>query len=318
MSKRHRTLDELYGPTDPADTYDWWDDPIPGYEQWTWAQWQDAWADLTLSVVQNIWHKHGARLYATHRDTLLREDLYDWLIVEAQTLANQFTPYRDDHAPERRWMAYLYAALTPATRWHFEKAVGQSVHAQNAWRKGIASTDMLTAAVGDGWLTERMALHGRPFGTEDPAAVVIRLEELSHQVDDLNDKQPTTGTYTTSSGGPCIINLCTRPAKVRGLCDVHWRQERNLTGNLDRPCNVPGCGRTHKGRGLCGAHHQALTTGRLPAELHQYVEAAGRKPGPKPSNQPCSEDDCTAKAKSRGLCPLHYGRWRRAQQKQEA
>lgn len=290
----------------------WWWDEIPGHPGYTWHDWQDAWADLTLSVVWNVWRKQGSRIYAVHRDQPLREDLQDWLLVQAQEAAGRFIPAPSHPAPSRQWMAYLYNTLTPKARYHFDKAVGRYDGAREAWNAGIASVDHLNDMEAEtGYVVNRHALHGQAFGTEDPAAVVIRLEDLSRQIDNLEREQLRSGTYTTasSSTGTCIVNLCTRPVRSRGLCEAHYLADRRLQGNLDRPCNVPDCTGTHKGRGLCDRHLQRWRAGTLPAELEQYVEAQGRKPGVKPDLIGCREDGCGQPIKARGKCIKHYTRW---------
>src|SRR5690625_4185371 len=53
----------------------WWWDEIPGYEPYTWSEWQDAWAEVTLSVIWSVWRRTGSRMYYVQRDKLLRDDL---------------------------------------------------------------------------------------------------------------------------------------------------------------------------------------------------------------------------------------------------
>lgn len=319
VSRRHSRIQPLPWNDHPHAHWEdvsWWWDEIPGYEPWTWADWQDAWSDITLTVVWSVWRNQGARIYAVHRDKPLKDDLQSWLVVKAQEAATRFIPDPSHPAPDRQWGAYLSRTLNAQARHHFEDVVGVWKGAREAWNAGIVSTDHLDELEAEtGRTIGRHALHGRPFGVEDPAQVLIRIEELTRQANELA-AAGQDGTYTTVSE-TCLVNLCQNPAKVRGLCDTHWRKERDLTGNLERPCNVPDCRGTHKGRGLCSAHHQAWRAGTLPAELHQYVEAEGRKPGPKAKYLTCTEDQCDKKPKARGLCAMHYSRWQRASKKHE-
>lgn len=58
----------------------------------------------------------------------------------------------------------------------------------------------------------------------------------------------------------CSVDDCDKPAKARGLCDMHYaRWSRH--GHLDRVrkrniCSIEGCGAPAYGRGWCSAHYQ--------------------------------------------------------------
>lgn len=289
--------------TDPGPS---WTDPIgddyPGYEWW---QWQEAFAEITASVAWNVWRKQGARLYATQRDTLLRDDLQDWLWVRAQEIANRFTPDPYHPNPHKQWAAYLTKALNEDSRYHFGEVVGDDRYgpgraAVQAYRSGIASTDALdeTDAERGRRATERHPLHGHDPLAGDPLAVLIRIEEFSRTLSELAAQQQADGVYITSTDSTCLTNLCTRPAVARGYCRSHYNALRKNaidTGTWERltpeECIEPGCEDPSRSRGYCQYHYQQWRLANAPE---------------------CSEDSCDKPAHSRGLCHAHYRRQRAA------
>lgn len=277
----------------------WWYDPIPGFEPYTWERWQDAWADVTLTVVWSVWRRTGARMYATHHDALLKDDLQSWLAVRAQVIANDFTPEPGHPAPHKQWGAYLSRTLAGQATWHFEDVVGRREENLAAHRRGIVSTDWLAElAEEEGSHVARYALHGQPFGTEDPAAVIIRLDDLQRRLDDIERAQLDRGTYTTTNG-ICSEVMCGQPIEKRGLCAQHYRRDRYLWGaESGETCLEDGCQLTAATAGRCAKHYQA----------HWRRErAAGTWKPRTPSNSgPCSVDGCQTQARTKGMCKSHY------------
>lgn len=57
----------------------------------------------------------------------------------------------------------------------------------------------------------------------------------------------------------CSAENCTRDARARGLCGLHYqRLTKGVGGSAKRPgavCSVAGCNRPHSSRGYCRKHH---------------------------------------------------------------
>ena len=78
------TLDDVPGDASRPALPWWFATPMPEpWDTYLWHQWPSAWAEITLRVCGSVWRTTGARMYAVHRDSELRADLYDWLIVTA-------------------------------------------------------------------------------------------------------------------------------------------------------------------------------------------------------------------------------------------
>lgn len=101
---------------------------------------------------------------------------------------------------------------------------------------------------------------------------------------------------------PCHMDGCDRPVKYpsTGLCNTHhrrWKRWKDpyYVGRASivdgQPCSVDGCGGVAVKGGMCEKHY-----------------GAKRRAG----NPPCCMDDCQAPQvnKDKGLCGLHYARWR--------
>lgn len=77
----------------------------------------------------------------------------------------------------------------------------------------------------------------------------------------------------------CSIPNCDKPAKARGWCSAHYRQQRLLGApKVTRSaCSVDGCTRKHYGRGYCEVHIRRLArnggTHRVRAAPHDHVAA---------------------------------------------
>ena len=290
----------------------WWyatemPEPWDGY---LWHQWPSAWAEVTLRVCDGVWRRQGARIYAVHRDVALRDDLYDWLIVQAVEAQADFVPRRHHPAPEANWGAWLRARLTEHARYHFGQVMGNYSSpsgraAAEAHNRGIYSTERLDELQAEtGFAPTRHPLHGEDFLNRDPASIIIRLDELASQADKIERDNLVSGTYSTSStvvGQTCLTVGCDRPSVSRGMCKSHYLVEwRRTIAN----CSIDGCETRESARGLCTRHYAAYREEQIAAGT--WV----------PYNTPtgCSVDGCDAtKVEAKGMCSRHYEKHRRAQ-----
>lgn len=275
------------------------------WDTFYWYQWPSAWARLTLDVCDHIWSTEGKKLYGVHRDPILRDDLKDWLIVKAIEAAANFVPRPDYDHPDRGWAAYLHGHLKALARQHFGQAVGRShtstgQAAAAAYNRGIVSTEYLDEW-GDktGHAIGRHALHGTPIESGDPAGIIIRIENLTKQVRDIEREDRRAGKFnasTTAVGDPCLTIGCDRPSIARGLCSPHYKADRRRTA---KPCSVDGCTIGAQGRGLCRRHY---------AEHREAAVDAGtwNPPTPTSAYPHCTTPGCTTPVKAKGLCERHY------------
>jgi len=117
----------------------------------------------------------------------------------------------------------------------------------------------------------------------------------------------TAGQIKPSGQLDCRIDQCTKPARKRGMCEMHYSRvqrhgdpftvKRFATYPPDAQCNVPGCTRRPTARGWCDQHYRALHT---PAQ-------------PRPRAKPyrgalCTIDGCAKPAYCLDLCGMHYQR----------
>jgi len=108
--------------------------------------------------------------------------------------------------------------------------------------------------------------------------------------------------------GYCCVEHCDRLAYARGYCKRHYMQvlrHGHLTLESERgglkECEVPSCEQGQVSGGHCPRHARQV---KLYGELRPDREyMTGKKA--------CSEDECDAKVRSRGLCSKHYTRRRR-------
>lgn len=281
-----------------------WED-VPETRHEPLVDWQEAWAETTINVVERVWSTTGARMYFAQRDKLLREDLRDWLVVQAQLVANAYTPNWDAQDPMRYWAAHLRKTLLGQARWHFEEVLGgaDSVAgkaAREAHARGVVSTDYLDEQEKEtGSRVKRHVLHSDDFLAKDPAVVVLWFDSLPamlREIDALRASRP--GGYQTTSEG-CIEAGCNAPAMSTGRCTKHEREYRRAWGREDgRPaCAIPGCELVAERRSLCVTHAAHLQKGTLPVEFIQYVTPGRIK------NTECTV--CGAPVYDRGKCRAH-------------
>lgn len=279
-----------------------WDTPDTSLD------WVTEWAPTMVRIIEKVWKRTGARLYATHLNYALRDDLRSWLDVEAVTLAATYSPVWDDPDPEDRFAGWLYGALTEHARFHFSEVVGKSWtekgrDAVAAFNKGLGSTEVLADLEREGVYVARYPLAAEDLFNRDPAVVYQRVEDLEHEADVAQRHRDIHGGYSTETS-ECMEPGCTARAIVRGRCNAHYRKYRERWGaeDGDPVCAVPGCGNVHQARGLCGFHYGKYRRGTLPADLQQYVQPllADTKP------TQCIEDGCTAEPYQAGRCRSHY------------
>lgn len=315
------------------------------WDYYLWHQWGSAWAELSLDVCHRAYRKHGARLYATHRDANLRDDLQDWLIVKGVEAMADFIPDPSAHHPDRQWAAFLHRRFDMIAPQHFKDVVGRvqtpsGAAAVEAFNRGIRSNEVLDAIEADtGYAVARHALHGKQFESADPAQVVIRLEEVAKQIAKIEREDRRAGVYSTASttvGQECLASGCDKPSIAKGLCRSHYNKDRRQRA---KNCSEEGCVRPVEARGLCSTHYalhrdQAVADGTWAAydtppgcsekgcpstEVHAlgrcrpHYEAHRRATAP-----PCAVEGCTLKSSQRrGMCSTHYRRWRRARDQGE-
>src|ERR1039458_9860238 len=115
---------------------------------------------------------------------------------------------------------------------------------------------------------------------------------------------------TKRKGFFCAVDICERPAHVRGWCDAHYRRWQK-TGNvfaevpLERrikrigACYEDGCGRPIDTNGLCVTHSRRLLRfGSILSEMPICDRFAPPE---------CMVQDCHDKPEARCLCRFHYG-----------
>lgn len=348
MSRRHsqdRTLDVGPRADAPWSHFEsagipWWYAtrmPEP-WDYYFWHQWASAWAEITMAVCENVWRKQGARIYATHRDVELREDLRGWLVVKAVESAANFNPDPWHPNPHLQWAKYLYNFLNPAARYHFAEVVGSDsrpggLAARAAYAAGIDSTEALDEREAEGGrAVSRHPLHGYDHMADDPAAVVIRMEELATQVEQIEREDRRAGRYTFITE-TCLVNLCTRPTEARGLCTAHYQAERKHAQDRGdwqprqaaQDCEVDGCDQAHFSRGRCRPHYRELRAQETTCSeegCDSPVNARGLcgmhyARARQAQAVPCSQEGCPRASKTRGMCGTHYERWRKARDKGE-
>ncbi|MGC5584142.1 hypothetical protein [Ornithinimicrobium sp. W1665] len=301
------------------------------WDRYLWHQWPHAWAEYTMHTAETVWRNTGARLYDTHRDHDLRDDLRDWLLVKAVEAGTEFTPDPWHPAPERQYAAWLYGSLKHRARNHFSDVVGYAprspkaaagIEARKKYGPSLEAQQEALDGPGKGVVYTHGPMWTRAFEDDDPASVIIKLEDLQAQADDI-DRQGLGATFYTSAGDYCLVNLCTKPPVGRGLCRNHYNFERNRA--VDRgdwqtytppaTCEEDGCTEGHYSRGKCRLHYERHKAKVAPCSVgdctngshakgmcmaHYMADKRARTP------TPCSLDGCDRPVRGRGLCGSHY------------
>lgn len=309
----------------------WYATEMPGpWDGYYWHQWQHAWADYTMAVAESAWRNTGAKLYATHRDVDLRDDLKSWLMVRAVEAGARFTPDPWHPAPEKNYAAWLYGHLCVKARHHFADVVGwmgtPSGAARVDLRHNMGPSFEAQVEAHGGHLAHG-ALVSAPFETADPASVIIRLEDLNEQVAQIEreDRRQQLftfghGTYSTETT-TCIVNLCTEPVAARSMCKNHYYLERTRSiqrgdwqPHTPEPCTVNDCGGEHYSRGMCRLHYREARRAEEIKERPQCAQADCTAPPYKQGTHcyhhrgspTCDLPGCEEKSRAKGLCNKHY------------
>lgn len=264
--------------------------------------WQTTWAETTLDVVKNVWWTAGARMYRSQG--MLYDDLYDWLLVEAQKVANSYQPRWDAAAPERAWGAYLIETLRNRARWHFATTIGANNAENREAHSQIANLDSrIEAMIHRATPGQEMHIIGstRPmlaWVPMSPEAHVLLVESLTERL--------TSSAEELADGDQCAEDGCTR-SRARGrpgrYCEHHYR--RSLTWWGDGPrCAEAGCPDAASTRGYCPKHYRAEWARRRrtgdPWEPVTYPDT-------------CTLDGCDEPHSAKGMCKRHYLQHRAAQ-----
>ncbi|GAA4831661.1 hypothetical protein GCM10023221_04350 [Luteimicrobium xylanilyticum] len=278
MSKHRRRRQFTYhvNPQAVEDAMWRWEEPEPV------RSWQEEWATTTLHVVEVVWGDAGWRMY--RYDPLRRDDLWDWLLVEAQDLASRYKPKHSMPDPEGYWAAYLHKALMNRSRWHYSSTLPGG---RNDAAKAAARDDMkgsIEALLERATPGQQHHIHGSvqpAFGWRpvDPEHFVLTLETIEERGHDPVQKDRDL----------CTEPGCTKRRTTNGLCGMHyqrWRRDWNTT-----TCEADGCDRPAVQRNLCTKHN----------EIRRAQEA-----------DPCTVEGCEGPGVRRGLCPKHYARELRA------
>lgn len=111
----------------------------------------------------------------------------------------------------------------------------------------------------------------------------------------------------------CSVADCPKAAVSRQMCGTHysrWRRNGDA-GSVELllhrgviSCTIEGCQRPGRYiRGLCPKHYTSLKRYGDPAAAQNF----------RPANSTCEAPDCTLKAKTNGLCPMHIWRFEQHQ-----
>lgn len=265
--------------------------------------WQTAWAETTLSVINNVWHDAGARMYRS--EGLLYDDLGSWLPLQAQLIANKYQPRWNHPDPERRWGSYLWKTLRAQARWHFGSYVNG--------RRGSAQFDEQSDMDNRDSRIEAMIARATPAAAQrfeasispiaawrplDPERYVLLTEAITERIDE-------GARYDAGDTTLCSWDECTKLASRTtpgGYCEYHRRKTKELWDEGDR-CSTPDCPDRASRRGLCSKHYTR--------ESARLARAGLRWDGTR--RPPCSEPGCDGTAFTRGLCNKHYLRARAAE-----
>lgn len=287
--------------------------------------WQAEWAETTLDVVKKAWANSGARMYRSQG--MLYDDLYSYLLVQAQELANQYKPRWSWESPERAWAAYLWTALQAQARWHFATTIGKrnkenvEVHSKMDSRD-LRIEALMNRATPEGQHRLERALQPmlswRPMSPERYVQLAETLREKIHQA--------TTEGLPQQTDDECIEH-CGRPASRTGrLCEQCYRKSLELWRDGPR-CQRDGCPDAATKRQWCSKHYQSERERSIaagtPWEKKTYpdtcsVEGCDRdhaangycnthaRAHQRAQAPTCTAPGCTSAQDSKGLCPYHW------------
>jgi len=103
-------------------------------------------------------------------------------------------------------------------------------------------------------------------------------------------------------------NHCDRPARGRGLCQMHWLRWRRHGDPLKRlrvankefpKCSITGCANLYHARGWCNMHYLRWQAHGDPLKVLQEQAPNGAHTG-------CSVNDCKRAHYGKGMCGIHY------------
>lgn len=316
-------------------------EPLPGEPKGThqrpWIKdWQTAWAQSTLNVIDMVWRAAGERIYRSRGE--LYDDLRGWLVVQAQVLANRYQPRWHTNDPEDAWRGYLWRSLNEASRWHFASTIGPKNEANHQAHSDMANRDArIEAMIHRAGPAQEMRVVGsfRPafsWTPLSPEAHVLLMESILERMYGPAP-EPEAPTHT------CVEDGCAKQADApRGYCQAHYTQHLTMWSTNPR-CKTPSCPDAGIQRGYCPKHYKAEYRRRQQAGspwepvthpdtcttpgctepfysndmCKSHAAKAHRETKP-----PCTADGCTTRQNSRGLCSTHYKQLRAREKGQAA
>lgn len=253
--------------------------------------WRESWAHTTNRVTEQVWRERGARMYATHINALLRDDLRSWLLVKAVEISLRYQPDWAEQCPEDRWAGYLYRALTEESRHHFADQIGRSrdtvgeaaIRAHNLGMYTLDVTgDAIPRTAVDGEPTVRIPLRSADVLNRDPEWTYLYLERLEERTEAAREYSHHHPPEHRAPSPWCSEPGCLQASRAKGMCQKHYLQHRaRWAVEDDEPrCSIPGCARVLHSRGLCNTHVKQFRKGILPAEFQEYVQPARQRRSP--------------------------------------
>lgn len=302
----------------------WADDlpPVGEVDHSSW--WEEEWAEETLAVTMRVYRKHAFRLYFGPSHAWLREDLEDWLILQAMELRARWRPPLNPYPDlERTWYASLYVYLSKAAAGHFPAVARYGVPGNDAWIIATRSDSIERISEQQsetGHLPGMRAVHGH-LEMMDPPRFLSLIETLHEREDpDPSPGKPanlctelgcrnvlTAGGHLCSRhksrrralqrDDRCTAPGCERYAASLGLCHGHYMKDR--LADPDRPrCLAEDCSNPQQSRGLCGTHFVAFTRTGKEMPLAPVLESM--------AGVVCEADGCDLPAMTRRRCNAHY------------
>ena len=299
--------------------------------------WQEAWARTTDDVCRTVHQRWSWRLYPL--DSQARDDLQDWLWVEACQFATIYQPKREPNA-EEHWGSALASLLLARIRWHWAAYHGKkAIYIDEVGRKRARAVDSIDAMLERAERNQTMhatsarIANGALWASQPmgPERYVLFLE-LAEGPDDLSQADVTAGL--------CGEPACARPARTRGLCAMHYLRSLQQWGagsdelpptmSSQRPttCTAEGCDEPVKMSGLCARHWlesrplcsvegcethlDEKASGGMCPKHYKRLRATGTTDGPTPPTLACTVEGCDRPHLAKGMCRLHYQRARQA------